>query len=50
MLFPYDAKCIGEYDVVVATAIKLKNNISYRDVNTAELRNILRKNGAEIDL
>lgn len=33
----------------VATVLKLKNRISYRDVDAEELRNALRENGAEID-
>lgn len=33
-----------------ATYLKLKNNISYREVNTEELRNLLRANNAEVDI
>lgn len=32
-----------------AAALKVKQNISFRDVNTGELRQILKANGAEID-
>lgn len=34
----------------IATYLKLKNNIPYREVDTEQLRDILRKNGAEVDI
>ena len=33
-----------------AIILKLRDNISYRDVNYSELRNVLRENGAEVDV